>query len=285
VAPPPAVSRRAAALAAAAHAGPSAVVTAVAAGLAVAAGGTARQAALVGAAVLAGQLSIGWANDWLDGRRGLDAGRADKPVARGDLAPAAVRGAALAAAVACAGLSLLLGPAAAGVHLLAVAGGWAYDAGLKATPASWLPYALSFGLLPTVATTAVGVGPAPAWAWAVGAAFGVAAHLTNALPDLAVDARTGVRGLPQRLGARPSTVLAAALLVAGVGVVALVPATTPEPARRLVVGALAAVAASAVGQLLRLGLGGRAEGAARAAQVAGLAVIALLVARGDALAR
>ena len=39
--------------------------------------------ALVVAAVLAGQLSIGWLNDVLDAERDRTAGRADKPVAAG----------------------------------------------------------------------------------------------------------------------------------------------------------------------------------------------------------
>ena len=41
----------------------------------------------------------------------------------------------------------------------------------------------------------------PAWMMATGAVLGVGAHLLNALPDLADDDATGVRGLPQRLGA------------------------------------------------------------------------------------
>ena len=37
----------------------------------------------VGAAVLAGQLSVGWHNDWLDAERDSAAARPDKPVATG----------------------------------------------------------------------------------------------------------------------------------------------------------------------------------------------------------
>ena len=50
------------------------------------------------------------------------------------------------------------------------------------------------------------------WAWVAGAALGVAIHLTNVLPDLDDDARTGVRGLPHRLGRRVSAVIAAVAL-------------------------------------------------------------------------
>ena len=64
---------------------------------------------------------------------------------------------------------------------------------------------------------------------AAGALLGVGAHLVNVLPDLADDAATGVRGLPHRLGARRSSVLAAAVLV-GATVVIVVGA--PGRARR-----------------------------------------------------
>jgi 4-hydroxybenzoate polyprenyltransferase len=40
-------------------------------------------------------------------------------------------------------------------------------------------------------------------------------HLTNVLPDLDDDARTGVRGLPHRLGPRVSAIVAAIGVVGG----------------------------------------------------------------------
>jgi heme O synthase-like polyprenyltransferase len=48
-------------------------------------------------AVLAGQLFVGWSNDYLDRRLDAEAGREDKPLARGELEPRTV---AIAAAVA-----------------------------------------------------------------------------------------------------------------------------------------------------------------------------------------
>ena len=53
------------------------------------------------------------------------------------------------------------------------------------------------------------------WAWVAGAALGSAVHLTNVLPDLEDDQRTGVRGLPHRLGARASAVVAAVGIIVG----------------------------------------------------------------------
>ena len=54
------------ALVLATHAGPTVAVTTVSTLLAVAAGVPGGRTALVCAAVLAGQASIGWSNDWLD---------------------------------------------------------------------------------------------------------------------------------------------------------------------------------------------------------------------------
>ena len=69
-----------AALVASCHPGPTAVVTAMAVALAVGVGRGAPGALAVGAAVLAGQLTIGWTNDALDAARDQAAGRTDKPV-------------------------------------------------------------------------------------------------------------------------------------------------------------------------------------------------------------
>ena len=62
---------------------------------------------------------------------------------------------------------------------------------------------VSFGVLPAIATLGQAYPrfPRPGCS-AAGALLGVAAHVTNVLPDLADDDRTGIRGLPHRLGAR-----------------------------------------------------------------------------------
>jgi 1,4-dihydroxy-2-naphthoate octaprenyltransferase len=59
---------------------------------------------------------------------------------------------------------------------------------------------------------------------AAGALLGAGAHFANVLPDLDDDARTGVRGLPHRLGRVPTIVVtwlallaAAASLAFGIG--------------------------------------------------------------------
>jgi 4-hydroxybenzoate polyprenyltransferase len=123
----------AAALARATHPGPAVAVTTVATLLAVAAGAGAGRAALVCAAVLAGQASIGWSNDWLDADRDRAVARADKPVVHGAVTPSLLRRSALAAAAVAVVLSLLLGLVPGLLLLVLVASGWAYNAGLKRT--------------------------------------------------------------------------------------------------------------------------------------------------------
>jgi 4-hydroxybenzoate polyprenyltransferase len=136
------------ALALATHPGPAVAVTVVAGLLALAAGVPAGRAALVTVAVLAGQASIGWSNDWLDADRDRAVARADKPVVQGAVAPALLRTLAVGSAAAAVVLSLLLGLVPGLLLLVLVASGWAYNAGLKRTAVSVLPYVTGFGALP-----------------------------------------------------------------------------------------------------------------------------------------
>ena len=213
------------ALVGSAHAGPTLAVTVLAGLLSVAQGLAPATTVVLVAAVLAGQLTIGWSNDLVDRTRDRAAGRRDKPLATGSGSVAVVRAACGAAVLACVVLSLALGPAAGLLHLGCVASAWAYNLGLKATVWSWAPYAASFGGLTAVVTLAD--GEAPPWWWPLGAALlGVGAHLLNVLPDLADDAATGVRGLPHRLGPRRIRPVAAVVLVLA-SVVVLVGAGPP----------------------------------------------------------
>ncbi|THC57586.1 hypothetical protein E7X38_09255 [Streptomyces sp. Akac8] len=210
------------------HPEPALAVTVFVTALAVAAGHGPAGAAAVGAAVLAGQLSVGWCNDAADARRDTACGRTDKPVAEGRLSVRAVAVAAWTALVLCVPLSLLSGPGAAAAHLTGVAAGWAYNLRLKHTLLSPLPYAVGFASLPVFVTLGL---PRPAWpAWwavAAGALLGVGAHLVNVLPDIEDDLATGVRGLPQSLGRTACRWLAPLVMLAAVGVVLAGP---PGPA-------------------------------------------------------
>ena len=237
--------RRAATLLGAAHPGPAFAVTVLAGLLGVAVGLGPADLALVVAAVLTGQLSIGWSNDLVDAQRDRAVGRTDKPLATGELDERVVRIACAIALVATVPLSLLCGLVAGLVQLLTVASGWAYNLGLKSTAWSWAPYAVAFGALPAFVSLVDNPDQVPPW-WMVtaGALLGVGAHLVNVLPDLADDAATGVRGLPHRLGARRSSALAATVLVAATVVIVVGASVEPLVAvvALVVVGGLAVVA-------------------------------------------
>lgn len=198
------------------HPGPTLVVTVLAAALSLAAGLSLWRIAVLTLAVFAGQLSVGLSNDALDAGRDRAVGRTDKPIARGDLSLRTAWVAAALALMLAQGLSAPLGLGLLAAHGIFLASAWSYNAGLKATPVSILPFVLGFGAFPAFATLAA---PEPqlaaGWALFAGGALGAAIHLTNVLPDLDDDARTGISGLPHRLGARPSAALAAAAVLLG----------------------------------------------------------------------
>lgn len=260
------------------HPEPTAAVTAITTALAVSAG-RGPGSAWVTAALLSGQLSIGWSNDWIDADRDRTTGRPDKPAARGELAPATLRTAAFAAAAGCVPLSLAMGWRPGVLHLLAVAAAWVYNLRLKASALSWLPYALAFGAIPSIVTLGLPGSPwAPAWATAAGALLGVGAHLANVLPDLADDAATGVRGLPHRLGERRAAALSALLLLAATAVLAVGP---KDSGALGVVALIGAAAVTGAGLLLARRPGSRAP--FRAAIVVAAVDVALLLAGGSSL--
>ncbi len=243
--------RTLAALAAAAHPGPCIVVTGLAAGLAVAAGAGAPTTALIAAAVLTGQLSVGWSNDWLDAERDRRVGRATKPVVTGRVDAATLRRAALAALAVCIPASLGTGLGPGAVHLAAVGGAWAYNVRLKATVWSWLPFAFSFGLLPVFVQLAAGAAVAP-WSALAAALLGSGAHVANTLPDFDDDAATGIAGLPHRLGRRRSAVLAPTLLAAACVILVIAPAGPPAaPVALLAFGAIGLAVAAGVAGVTR----------------------------------
>ncbi len=261
------------------HPGPTVAVTAVAAVLCAAVGHDAASGTAVTSAVLAGQLSIGWGNDWLDRDRDRRTGRADKPLAAGSMPGTTVLAAARLAAVACVPLSLLTGPGPGLLHLLAVASGWSYNLGLKTTAASPLPFAVSFGLLPAyVVAAAPGPGGAPGWMIVAGALLGTGAHFANVLPDLDDDLVTGVRGLGHRIGGPACAVVAATMLAAAVTVLAFGPAGTPTAGGWLALAVTVPVGAAGLAR------GRRPGSRAPFTAVLVLAVVAvglLLLAGGD----
>jgi 4-hydroxybenzoate polyprenyltransferase len=277
--------RQARALALATHPAPTVAVTLIGVVLAVGIGLEPPRVVLLGAVLLTNQLSVGLSNDWLDADRDRAVGRTDKPVALGLVPVATVRTAAFCLAAASVLLSLPLGAAAVAAHAVFLLAGWSYNLGLKRTPLSVVPYVVGFGILPAVVTLSA---PEPRgaawWALAAGASLGVAAHFANVLPDLEDDARTGVRGLPHRLGRGVTEVVTWVALTAAAAFVAL-----GNPARSpLALAGLAAVAAIAVVGLI-LGRSAARRGAPpsrvsfRLILAAALLVVLLLALEGDSV--
>lgn len=254
----------------ASHPEPGFAVTTLAVLLAVSMEASARTAVLIGVAAFTGQLTVGWSNDLFDRDRDRLAGRRDKPLATGALRPTTVRAAIGVALAISAATSLALGAGPGVVHLGLVALGWAYNRWLKLTWASWLPYAVCFGLLPFVVSMATDHGAPPAWMPVAGALLGVGAHLVNVVPDLDDDARTGVHGLPHRLGARRSLDLATLLMIGGTVATVLGPGHGLDLAGALTLALVAVLALAG-----RLGRGHSAFRAALA--IALVDVVALLV--------
>jgi 4-hydroxybenzoate polyprenyltransferase len=202
------------------HPLPATAVTLLSGALAYALGQPLSTSALAAATVGASQLSIGWANDAIDAPRDQAARRVDKPlVARPGLRRTVWIAAWIAAA--CTGLAAIgWGWPRGFLIFAALILAQLYNWPLKGTAFSVVPYVLCFGLLP--AFLAPGV---PIWVLVAAGLLGGAAHFVNVIPDLADDAATGVRGLPHRLGARPSLYLASFLLLATT--VVLVAGATP----------------------------------------------------------
>ena len=162
---------------------------------------------LVAATVLTGQLTIGWINDLVDADRDRASGRRDKPVAMGWIDPGTVSFATACAVLLVIPLSVANGTAAGIAHLAAVLSAWTYDFYFKKNPLSWLPYAVSFGLLPAfLSYGGLGGGmhgsPPTVAVTVLAALLGIGIHFLNALPDLVEDNEQGLRHLPLLIALR-----------------------------------------------------------------------------------
>jgi 4-hydroxybenzoate polyprenyltransferase len=150
------------------------------------------------------QSAIGIVNDYFD--RELDAATKPwKPVASGLVSPAAALVLAGIFMLVTLGLGISLGAASLGLALLGLGSGLAYDARLKRSLLSPLPYMVGITTLPLWVWVTLGEWHAALW-WLVplGSLIGFALHLANTVPDIDGDAAHGVRGLAHRLGAQRS---------------------------------------------------------------------------------
>ncbi len=194
-----------------------------------------REVGLVIGAVAVAQAILGWHNDLLDRRRDLERFDEDhppeaKPVAAG-LLDAGTVGFAMSCAL------LLLVPVSisagvtAGLSLLAyVVVGMLGNRVLRKGVLSWLPWAVSFALLPAYLAYGGWGGDGPDTppelaVTALSALLGVCVHLIVSLPGLVLDNRDGWRTLPLRVALRTGAarllwlaLLLTALTLAGLAV-------------------------------------------------------------------
>lgn len=194
------------------HPAPAAAVTVLGALLGLMVGHHLGGLALVAGVIGTSQLAVAWANDAIDADRDRAVRRSDKPlVTQWPQGRPYVVAAAIGASVAMAALALSAAPLRAALAaIIGLVSAQLYNWPLKATAFSIVPYVVSFAAIPYFIVASVPATP-PIELVVAAAAFGGAAHLLNAVPDLADDDATGVRGLPQRLGAQTSRRAAAAL--------------------------------------------------------------------------
>lgn len=175
--------------------------------------------ALTVLSVAGSQVFTGATNDLADRFRDA-AVRPEKPIPSGALSVNAALwvasiglGVQLAASLRLGALPLLLGA-------IATASALAYNLALSRTPASVVPYLVSFGILPFWIAAGVGVPAERVVAAALLVTpFAGAAHLANTARDYDADAASGSRSLAQVLGRERSRLIAFIVAMAvGIGV-------------------------------------------------------------------
>ncbi len=192
--------------------------------------------------VFLSQYAIGALNEYCD--RDLDAQAArPKPIAEGLVRPSVALALAWGSFALMALLAAPFGPLLWLLCLLAGASGMLYDLGLKRTWFSWLPYFVSFPLLPIWVASAMRGEFAPRLLWLlpVLGSLVVGLHLSNSLPDVELDKAQGSRSLAVALGLRGG-ILACWLSYALAQMVSLVLLLTPLFATQRRALALAVVA-------------------------------------------
>jgi len=195
------------------------------------------------------QVFTGATNDLAD--RDRDAAlRPEKPIPSGDLSVnTALWVASIGLGVQLAA-SLRLGVLPLALGAIATASALAYNLALSRTPASVIPYLISFGVLPLWIAAGIGVPAERVLAAALLVTpFAGAAHLANTARDFDADAASGSRSLAQVLGRERSRHIAfvAAMAVGiGVGVALLAGGRLTPPVVALGLAGLVAVAQGAL---------------------------------------
>ena len=164
-------------------------------------------------AIFAGQLVVGWSNDFIDAPLDIAAQRTKKPIVSKEINPDLLKKSIVVALVAALLLSLFspLGLTGTLIHFLGILSATFYNLKLKPTILSPLPYIVSFGALPWAIYLPAGNHP-PLWLYLDFMLIAVAFHFFNVLKDFQWDIKQGILGLPQRLGRNVSLIISILLV-------------------------------------------------------------------------
>ena len=168
----------------------------------------------VALAIFAGQLVVGWSNDFIDAPLDIAAQRTKKPIVSKELKPEQLKKSIVFALIAALLFSLFspLGITGTLVHFLGILSATFYNLKLKPTILSPLPYIVSFGALPWAIYLPAGNQP-PLWLFIDFMIIAVAFHFFNVLKDFQWDINQGILGLPQRLGKNASLFISISLVI------------------------------------------------------------------------
>jgi len=171
----------------------------------------------VAIAIFAGQLVVGWSNDFIDAPLDIAAHRTKKPIVSKEINPEQLKRSIVFALVAAVLLSLFspLGLTGTLIHFLGILSATFYNFKLKPTILSPIPYIVSFGALPWAIYLPAGNHP-PLWLYLDFMLIAVAFHFFNVLKDFQWDINQGVLGLPQRLGRNASLVISISLVISAI---------------------------------------------------------------------
>ena len=171
----------------------------------------------VAIAIFAGQLVVGWSNDFIDAPLDIAAQRSKKPIVSKEINPEQLKKSIFGALFVALILSLFspLGLTGTLIHFLGILSATFYNLKLKSTILSPFPYIVSFGALPWAIYLPAGNQP-PLWLFIDFMLIAVAFHFFNVLKDFQWDINQGVLGLPQRLGRNASLVISISLVISAI---------------------------------------------------------------------
>jgi 4-hydroxybenzoate polyprenyltransferase len=211
------------------------LVSAVLAGAAALSGRGSDEVGLVLVTALVGQVILGWHNDLVDAARDRSHDREGKPIAQGYVEAGTVWFALAVAVLLVIPLSMANGIEAGLSHLIALAVAMAANAGLlRRTRWSYLPWMISFGLLPAFLAYGGWGGegsdtPPTILMTLLAALLGIGAHLLASLPGLVDDNKDGFRTFPLTIALKtgaPRLLLVSTIYTTVMGVTILIAGLT-----------------------------------------------------------